>query len=130
MGSQKPQKNVAEQLPADFDLDRLRDLMRKVGCTALYAKRLAPNDNSKNQPYFAARGEMRVFNILPVRTMRPHRNTKGEASFMADMDFTWLTAAGTYHPAPQAKLILYPQSGTECDSRFFEDSPICLSIFC
>lgn len=109
MASQKPQKAVTERLPTGFDLDRLRSLMRDVGCTALYAKRLAPNDNNKNQPYFASPGELRVFNILPVRTMHPHRNTAGETSFVAEIDFTWLTASGSRHPAPRAKLILYPQ---------------------
>lgn len=109
MASQKPQKAVIEQLPTGFDLDRLRALMREAGCTALYAKPLAPNDNNKNQPYFATPGELRVFNILPVRKMHPHQNTAGETSFVADIDFTWLAADGSKYPAPHAKLILYPQ---------------------
>jgi hypothetical protein len=109
MASQKPQKAVAERLPTGFDLDRLRSLMHDTGCAALYAKRLAPNDNNKNQPYFASSGELRVFNILPVRSLRPHHNTAGQRSFVAEIDFTWLTATGSRHPAPSAKLILYPQ---------------------
>ena len=33
-------------------LGELTDLFARVGCTQLYAKPLAPNDNSKNQVYF------------------------------------------------------------------------------
>src|ERR1051326_3083736 len=116
----KPRKVIAEQLPEGFDLNRLRTLMRSVGCTELYAKRLAPNDNNKNQPYFAARGELRVFNVLPIRAMHPHRNSAGESSFLAEIDFTWAMADGRVYPAPHAKLILYPQYPEVRFSGFLE----------
>ncbi len=92
----------------NVDLNRVRDHMRSHGVDRLYAKVLAANDNSKNQPYFG--GDFSVLNILPAG--RPEASTKDRAGvgiFNAKLDFAWLADDGNVHPAPNAKLILYPQ---------------------
>ena len=44
-------------------LDALTMLMRQNGAERIYAKKLAPNDNSKNQIYLG--GDFSVLNIIP-----------------------------------------------------------------
>ncbi len=92
-----------------ISLAQLRDLMKDRGVVRLYYKKLAANDNSKNQPYFGE--SLSVLNILP--TGRPVAGvTDGESNhsiIKAPMTFDWLSADGTQHKAPNAKLIFYPQ---------------------
>lgn len=74
----------------------------------LYAKVLAPNDNSKNQPYFG--GDFSVLNILSASTAQSSRSKSKDASiFKAKLDFAWLSDDGSVHPQPHAQLILYAQ---------------------
>ena len=83
-------------------------MMRHRGVRQIYAKVLSANDNSKNQPYFG--GDFEVLNILPSADPVPdYSGTHRKPIFKAALDFAWLTANGNIHPAPDAKLILYPQ---------------------
>lgn len=87
-------------------LHRLQSLFTGAGCTRLYAKPLAENDNSKNQVYFGP--DFQALNLFPndgiaAETGRP------EPIFKAKLRFAWLLEDGGTAVAPGAQLILYPQ---------------------
>lgn len=90
-------------------LNRLLDQMAAHGAARFYAKRLAPNDNSKNQVYLG--GGFGALNIIP------HGPVEGDDSSLAGsvrdrakaaVRFFWLDDVGVT-PAPDAQLILYPK---------------------
>ena len=90
-------------------LTRLLDRMAVHGAARFYAKRLAPNDNSKNQVYLG--GGFGALNIIP------HGPVEGDDSSRAGsvrdrakamVRFFWLDDEGVT-PAPDAQLILYPK---------------------
>lgn len=92
----------------EIDFHRVLQMMADNDARRVYAKVLAPNDNSKNQPYFG--GDFSVLNILPSGP--PEASPTGAHSqpiFKAPLDFSWLDERGQVFPAPNAKLILYPQ---------------------
>jgi len=75
-------------------------------------KRLSPNDNNKNQPYFGP--DLSALSFIPTGEIRGTASTsnkprKSDVKFLADLDFEWLTDEGQSYPAPNAKLIFYPQ---------------------
>lgn len=83
--------------------------MADRGARRFYAKRLKPNDNSKNQPYFG-RGDFSALNILPMAgPPRPDARRTGANALRVPLAFSWLADDGKICPAPHAKLILYPQ---------------------
>jgi hypothetical protein len=83
-------------------------MMVAQGVQRLYAKVLAANDNSKNQPYFG--GDFTVLNILPTcQPVASSTGTHASPIFKASLNFGWLSETGHVCPAPHAKLILYPQ---------------------
>lgn len=84
------------------DYNQLVELFRDAEVTRLYFKRLAPNDNSKNQIYLGS--DFQTLNILP-------HDTPGldDGKFKARLDFYWLDESGNLNNAPTAQLILYPQ---------------------
>lgn len=104
-----------------MDLASLRSMMMTHGVTRLYAKKLAPNDNSKNQIYLGP--DFSALNILPIGGLvsepdKPH--------FKAAVRFSWLGQNGQLSPAPHAQLILYPQYPEVRFSGFLrssEDAP-------
>lgn len=88
---------------------QLLDLMRHHGATRIYAKNLAPNDNSKNQVYLG--GDFSALNIIPHGEI--YSDDAAIAGAVRDrakarVSFSWVDAAGK-HPAPDAGLILYPK---------------------
>jgi MvaI/BcnI restriction endonuclease family protein len=91
--------------PNELNLDRLKQLMRASGVTQLYLKRLAENDNSKNQVYLGP--DFTALNVLPTGELI------GDAEkpnlLKAAVNFSWLTSTGEIAVAPHAQLILYPQ---------------------
>lgn len=89
-----------------MNFDQLKLLFVRAGCTKLYAKPLSPNDNSKNQVYFA--GTVESLNIFPSVQIFAE-NTKKGPSFKAQLDFAWLQPNGEALRAPGAQLILYSQ---------------------
>lgn len=93
----------------DLTLDRVREMLAAHAVTRIYMKALAPNDNSKNQPYFG--GDFGVLNILPAGKPVAGRTdgARSKPIFKAPLNFWWLGGDGTIRPAPNAKLILYPQ---------------------
>lgn len=94
-------------------LENLEDLMIGHGVKKLYCKQLAPNDNSKNQPYFG--GDLSSLNILPTgpvelaTSVSKKPGVAGRKIFKAPLSLSWLTPGGEEAPAPAAQLILYPQ---------------------
>ena len=90
-------------------LTLLLDQMATHGAVRFYAKRLAPNDNSKNQVYLG--GGFGALNIIP------HGPVEGDDSNRAGsvrdrakamVRFYWLDDDGRAL-APDAQLILYPK---------------------
>ena len=90
-------------------LNQLLDQMAAHGAVRFYAKRLAPNDNSKNQVYLG--GGFGALNIIP------HGEIEDDGSSLAGsvrdrakakVNFFWIDDEGP-SPAPDAQLILYPK---------------------
>lgn len=89
-------------------LAQLCRVLRDRGARRIFAKRLSPNDNSKNQIYLG--GDFRVINLLP--SAAPVAATSGKQHkpiFKSAMKLLWMDASGTLFRAPEAQLILYPQ---------------------
>lgn len=83
--------------------------MRHHGATRIYAKKLAPNDNSKNQVYLG--GDFSALNIIPHGDIYADDADIGGAvrdRAKASVDFYWIEGEDRYH-APQTGLILYPR---------------------
>ena len=89
----------------DLNLKRLKQLMRASSATQLYLKRLAENDNSKNQVYLGP--DFTALNVLPTGDLvgDPEKPSR----LKAPLSFSWLSSEGVITPAPNAQLILYPQ---------------------
>jgi hypothetical protein len=90
-------------------LGQLLDLMRHYGATRIYAKKLAPNDNSKNQIYLG--GDFSALNIIPHGNI--YTDDADIANALRDrakaaVDFYWIDESGRHH-APNTGLILYPK---------------------
>ncbi len=96
---------------------QLKSLFVQAGCTQLYAKPLAENDNSKNQVYFA--GAVEALNAFPAEQIFAE-NTKRGPSFKARLNFGWLLDTGEVARAPGAQLILYSQYPEVRFSGFLE----------
>ncbi|MFS0737669.1 MvaI/BcnI family restriction endonuclease [Sphingomonas sp. 1P06PA] len=89
-------------------LEQLLDLMRHHGATRIYAKRLASNDNSKQQVYLG--GGFAALNIIPhgeIIIDTSERAGSKQDRPKAFVNLYWIDASGRY-PAPGANLILYP----------------------
>jgi hypothetical protein len=101
--------NAGNESVADLSLAQLREMLTANEVKRIYAKVLAANDNSKNQPYFG--GDFGVLNILPAETPVATHTTgaRREPIFKAALRFSWMGLDGKLYTAPEAKLILYPQ---------------------
>ncbi|MBW6419347.1 MvaI/BcnI family restriction endonuclease [Celeribacter sp. PS-C1] len=83
--------------------------MQEAGAQRFYAKRLAPNDNSKNQVYLG--GGFDALNIIPHGDIETDFSEKAGAVRRRDkasVEFYWIDSQGTWR-APNAQLILYPK---------------------
>lgn len=88
--------------------------MKAQGVSELLIKRLAPNDNTKNQIYVG--GDLSDLGKIPSDdlVLKLGRSAKLPTSkrgpiFHASVKLAWLTENGRVEPAPNAKLIVYPQ---------------------
>lgn len=83
--------------------------MKAQGVSRAYAKRLAPNDNSKNQVYLS--GSFQTLQHLPVREIIADRSRKDSKRdrFKAKIELAWLATDGGLYSAPKSQLILYPK---------------------
>lgn len=97
-----------------FPLTGLAERLRDLGATFVLVKRLAPNDNSKNQVY-VGRDISEVSLLQPGEiSLRPGFSRKrgeesGTAIYHAPLNFWWVVGGGELKPARDAKLVLYPQ---------------------
>lgn len=94
------------------DLRGLKEMMSDHGVQRILFKRLSPNDNSKNQPYFGP--DLTALGFLPTGDIvgtptSSDKPKKSDVKFLASLDFSWLSEEGNIAPAPGAKLIFYPQ---------------------
>jgi hypothetical protein len=91
-----------------MNLERLRHILAENGCQKVYVKRLAANDNSKNQVYLG--GSFDVLNIFPISEVYAEESGSWERErFKASLNFAWIGEDGTLCPAPNAQFILYPK---------------------
>lgn len=100
---------MAEDLSEITRLDQLRALMIGAGVTRLVFKRLAPNDNSKNQVYLG--GDYSALQILPFSDVTADISKKDSKRdrFKAQVKLQWLNEDGALYEAPTSQLILYPK---------------------
>lgn len=91
-----------------MNLSNLIKLYTDKGCSKIYVKTLAANDNSKNQVYLG--GSFEVLNIFPVKniTAEDSGDWKRER-FKSRLDFYWINENGNICLAPDAQLIMYPK---------------------
>ena len=90
--------------------DQLKAAMISHGVHRMAAKRLAPNDNSKNQ-YFLGTDYMAI-QLLPFGTLRTDESVDAgskRARLKAPVILDWLTPDGGLERAEGANLILYPK---------------------
>lgn len=90
-------------------IEALTGLMRQDGAVRIYAKKLAPNDNSKNQVYLG--GDFTALNVIPygeVTTDDAELAGSVRDRAKAPVRFWWIDERGR-HEAPNAQLILYPR---------------------
>lgn len=85
----------------------IQQLFAQTGCTQLYAKILADNDNSKNQVYFGP--DFKALNLFPAQRVVAAQSGKLGSIFKAKLQFSWLLENGSEVAAPGSQLILYPQ---------------------
>lgn len=113
----------------EISLGKLLYILKSLGVTKTYIKRLAPNDNSKNQPYFG--GHLTDLAFIPSGDLIPSRTTSAKTSdpkrqikYTTGLDFTWVDAQGETYDAPHAKLIYYPQYPEVRFSGFLKGSRV------
>jgi hypothetical protein len=107
--AERPSKDgTVSSQPTAFPLLTLARQLSDFGARVVLVKHLAPNDNGKNQIYVG--GDMSSIGLLPAgelkfRDQKPNRGP----IFGADLKLCWLNADGQLEPAPDAKIISYPQ---------------------
>lgn len=108
------------------------EIFKRLSATKAYIKKLAPNDNSKNQPYFGP--HLTDLSFIPtgniessVSTSKKNTDPKRRIKYQAKIDFTWVDATGHLYPAPNSKLIYYPQYPEVRFSGFLKGSNVNLS---
>ncbi|HEX7048039.1 MAG TPA: MvaI/BcnI family restriction endonuclease [Gammaproteobacteria bacterium] len=111
----------------NLSLDSLRQILTDLGVDRILLKALAPNDNSKNQPYLGK--DMSVLNVIPTghisesdSTSKKQRIGKKGKKLTAPIEFYWVSPNGVALPAPESKLILYPQYSEVRFSGFMKRS--------
>ncbi len=90
--------------------DHLLEALRNHGVVRIIAKRLAPNDNSKNQFYLG--DDYKAIQLLPFGALREDNKVAAgskRARLKAGVELYWLGAGGSVEKAPGANLILYPK---------------------
>lgn len=98
---------------AALTASEVADLFAAQGCTEVLVKPMAARqDNDKNQIYVGPDlnrvGKIPTGDVEASSTKSRKPGAAGETKFTAPVDFVWLAPDGP-SPAPQAKLIYYPQ---------------------
>lgn len=115
-----------------ISFDALVNIMSDKGARKIYIKKLAPNDNSKNQPYFGF--HLTDLPFIPTGPMEASKsesqktNDKGrQIKYQTSIKLEWVDADKNVFPAPHAKLIYYPQYPEVRFSGFLRGSGVNLS---
>lgn len=87
-------------------LDALLGAFQKLGAQRVLCKRLAENDNSKQQVYLGHGFD--ALNLIPFGTVQSD-SSKKQPIMKAALPLSWLDDAGKAAPAAGAQLVLYPQ---------------------
>lgn len=91
-----------------MNLDQLKQLVQNYGGNKIYYKKLAPNDNSKNQVYLG--NSFDVLNIFPITEIVSDSSGDWKKErFKATINYFWITEEGKLIKAPKSQLILYPK---------------------
>ncbi|NVK37485.1 MAG: hypothetical protein HWE18_06145 [Gammaproteobacteria bacterium] len=119
------------QKAKEISLDSIIKIMKNKGVNKLHIKRLAPNDNSKNQPYFGSHLTDLPFlptgNIEATKTESNKPLNGRSIKYLASLNLSWIDADGIAYPAPNSKLIYYPQYPEVRFSGFLKGSKVKLS---
>ncbi|HWZ64732.1 MAG TPA: MvaI/BcnI family restriction endonuclease [Steroidobacteraceae bacterium] len=86
-------------------LDQLLRRLSDLGAHRILCKRLAENDNSKQQIYLGPGFES--LNLIPYGAVKSDRSTR-QPTLKASLSLSWLDDEGRVARAPNAQLILYP----------------------
>lgn len=120
------------QQSKEITLNSVKNIFRDLGVSSIYAKKLAANDNSKNQPYFGSHLSDVAF--LPTQRIEASatestksKDPKRQIKYQAQLDLSWVDAQGRLHPAPHSKLIYYPQYPEVRISGFLKGSSVNIS---
>ena len=105
--------SLADNTFNPVDIRAIRDVMRSHGVERIFIKKLAENDNSKQQIYLGPDlAALPMFPQRPIET-RTGSSTKPGASgkpiFRMPVDWYWLDKNASPSAAPTTKLIYYPQ---------------------
>ncbi|MEY4445795.1 MAG: hypothetical protein RL444_908 [Verrucomicrobiota bacterium] len=84
----------------------LASCLAEAGAARLYAKELAPNDNTKNQIYLGPSFE--VLQLIPFGEVIAS-SIAPDKVLQASVSLDWINDNGEQTPAAHTKLILYPQ---------------------
>lgn len=91
-----------------MNLNILLKIFADKTCKKIYVKKLAANDNSKNQVYLG--GSFDILNILPFKEITSHNEGAWKRTrFKAQLAFYWVSEEGVLNYAPSSQLILYPK---------------------
>ncbi len=117
------------QAAKNISLEMLVNIFHDLGAEKLYAKNLAPNDNSKNQPYLGA--HLTDVAFIPtgepepsVTTSKKTKDPKRQIKYKTYIDMSWIDAEGRVFDAPNSKLIYYPQYPEVRFSGFLKGSKV------
>ena len=102
-------------------LDSLLRTFRRLGAQRVLCKRLAENDNSKQQVYLGHGFD--ALNLVPFGEVTSDSSTK-QPIMKAALTLRWLDDEGRAAPAPGAQLVLYPQYPEVRMSGFLRGCPI------
>ena len=113
----------------EASLDRIVAIFNDLEVTKIYTKPLAPNDNSKNQPYFG--GHLTDLAFLPTGDLVPSSTGSKKSTdpsrkikYQSPLDLAWIDVDGQVYDAPHAKLIYYPQYPEVRFSGFLKGSSV------
>lgn len=116
-------------------LDKVISLFSSLGVKNLFVKSLAPNDNSKNQPYLGS--HLTDLHFIPTGKVTASETTstkstvkgndKRKIKYQASVKMSWITLENEVYPAPEAKLIYYPQYPEVRFSGFLKGSNVKMS---
>ncbi len=90
-----------------LSLSALKKIFKDSRVSQVLFKRLAPNDNSKNQPYLAS--HISELSFLPSGNLPQEPSSYRQIRFKASIPLSWLDADGNEYPAPSTQIIYYPQ---------------------